>query len=132
MGDSSGHLPPVLGQAVSCLHVCTQAYARSLPDAPELADITAVDLNGRADMDVDGGAAAGRGKKRKRLYEDHRPMSSIAAGIKQGTLHQARPPADLLQTCVDHTRLCCACKGPLCWVLLTSTWVRRTQIRLQT
>ena len=71
-----------------------QAYAKSLPDAPELADITAVDLNGRADMDVDGGGAAGRGQKRKRLYEDHRPMSSIAAGIKQGALHQVRPPAD--------------------------------------
>ena len=68
-----------------------QAYAKSLPDAPELADITAVDLNGRADMDVDSGGAAGRGHKRKRLYEDHRPMSSIAAGIKQGALHQARP-----------------------------------------
>ena len=31
-----------------------QAYAKGLPDAPELADITAVDLSGRADMDVDG------------------------------------------------------------------------------
>ena len=71
-----------------------QAYAKSLPDAPELADITAVGLNGQADMDIDGGAAAARGKKRKRLYEDHRPMSSIAAGIKQGALHQVRPPGD--------------------------------------
>ena len=40
-------------------------------------------------MDIDGGAAS-KGKKRKRIYEDHRPMSSIAAGIKQGTLHQVR------------------------------------------
>lgn len=71
-----------------------QAYARSLPDAPELADITAIDSNGRADMDVDGGGAPGRGQKRKRLYEDHRPMSSVAAGIKQGALHQVRLPQD--------------------------------------
>ena len=40
-------------------------------------------------MDINGGAVA-KGKKRKRIYEDHRPMSSIAAGIKQGTLHQVR------------------------------------------
>lgn len=40
-------------------------------------------------MDIDGGAAS-KGRKRKRIYEDHRPMSSIAAGIKQGTLHQVR------------------------------------------
>ncbi len=64
-----------------------QAYARNLPNAPELADITAVDSNGQAAMDIDGGAVS-KGKKRKRIYEDHRPMSSIAAGIKQGTLHQ--------------------------------------------
>ncbi|CAL5222204.1 g4534 [Coccomyxa viridis] len=64
-----------------------QAYARSLPDAPELADITAVESNGQAAMDIDGGAVS-KGKKRKRIYEDHRPMSSIAAAIKQGTLHQ--------------------------------------------
>ena len=64
-----------------------QAYARSLPDAPELADITAVEANGQAAMDIDGGAVS-KGKKRKRIYEDHRPMSSITAGIKQGTLHQ--------------------------------------------
>jgi len=38
-------------------------------------------------MDIDGGAVS-KGKKRKRIYEDHRPMSSVAAGIKQGTLHQ--------------------------------------------
>ena len=66
-----------------------QAYARSLPDAPELADITAVGSNEQEAMDIDGGAAS-KGRKRKRIYEDHRPMSSIAAGIKQGTLHQVR------------------------------------------
>lgn len=66
-----------------------QAYARTLPDAPELADITAVEANGQAAMDIDGGAVP-KGRKRKRIYEDHRPMSSVAAGIKQGTLHQAR------------------------------------------
>ncbi len=72
---------------ISDIKVAMQAYARSLPDAPELADITAVESNGQAAMDIDGGAVS-KGKKRKRIYEDHRPMSSIAAAIKQGTLHQ--------------------------------------------
>ncbi len=52
-----------------------------------MADITAVGSDGQEAMDIDGQAAS-KGKKRKRIYEDHRPMSSIAAGIKQGSLHQ--------------------------------------------
>ena len=88
------HAMPWLWADCNACAACMQAYAKSLPDAPELADITAVDLNGQADMDADGAGAAARGKKRKRLYEDHRPMSSIAAGIKQGALHQVRPPGD--------------------------------------
>lgn len=30
----------------------------------------------------------GRPAKRQRIYEDHRPMSFISEGIKQGRLHQ--------------------------------------------
>lgn len=29
-------------------------------------------------------------KKRRRVYEDHRPMSELTEGIKHGTLHQVR------------------------------------------
>lgn len=75
-----------------------QAYARSLADHPELADLVAGEANGEQGVEVDGAAAEGRGAKRKRIYEDHRPMSSITAGIKAGTLHQVRgccaPQAD--------------------------------------
>ena len=67
-----------------------QAYARSLADHPELADLVAGEANGEEGMEVDGAGAEGRGAKRKRIYEDHRPMSSITAGIKAGTLHQVR------------------------------------------
>ena len=79
-----------------------QAYARSLPDAPELADITAVEASGPATMDIDGSGNGGaaKGQKRKRIYEDHRPMSSIAAGIKQGTLHQVPYSAQKNNLCV--------------------------------
>ena len=68
-----------------------QAYARSLTDEPDLADLVAGEANGEEGMEVDDGVA-GKGAKRKRIYEDHRPMSSITAGIKAGTLHQVRSP----------------------------------------
>jgi exoribonuclease R len=87
------------------LQTLAQAYARSLSDAPELADITAVGSNGQEGMDIDGGAAS-KGKKRKRIYEDHRPMSSIAAGIKQGTLHQVRMHARTCQSGMQVSTLC--------------------------
>ena len=77
-----------------------QAYARSRTDAPELADLVAGGggedaATGDVDMaDAPNGQAAGqsgqRGAKRARIFEDHRPMSAITAGIKAGTLHQVR------------------------------------------
>ncbi len=67
-----------------------QAYARGLTDQPELADLVAGEANGEEGMEIDTGA--GRSVKRKRIYEDHRPMSSITAGIKAGTLHQVLHP----------------------------------------
>lgn len=65
----------------------TQTYARSLKETPELVDLVAAAANGEEAMDVDS-AAPGKGTKRKRIYDDHRPMSSITTGIKAGTLHQ--------------------------------------------
>lgn len=44
------------------------------------------EANGEYPMEVDGGSS--KGAKRKRMYEDHRPMSTVTAGIKAGTLHQ--------------------------------------------
>jgi hypothetical protein len=78
-----------------------QAYARSRTDAPELADLVAGGGGGEdasigdVDMaDAPNGQPAGqsgqRGAKRARIFEDHRPMSAITAGIKAGTLHQVR------------------------------------------
>jgi exosome complex exonuclease DIS3/RRP44 len=76
-------------------------YARlRAADAPELADLVAA---GRAGGDAaadaaaaaadaadgpGGRGAAGRGGKRRRVYEDHRPMSEVTAGIKAGRYHQ--------------------------------------------
>jgi exosome complex exonuclease DIS3/RRP44 len=68
-------------------HVCWQAYARSLKDMPELVDLVAASADAEQEMDVDS-LPPGKNAKRKRIYEDHRPMSSITAGIKNGTLHQ--------------------------------------------
>ena len=53
-------------------------------------------------------------------------MSSIAAGIKQGALHQARPGLAMRQ----HRHWpCCACEVPLCLILPTSTGVWRMRDR---
>lgn len=35
-----------------------------------------------------GGGGKGRAAKRQRVYEEHRPMSDITAGIKTGRYHQ--------------------------------------------
>ena len=61
-----------------------QAYARSRSDVPELMDIVAVNANTELPVDEEGQRAA----KRQRLYADHKPMSSISEGMKQGRLHQ--------------------------------------------
>ena len=70
-----------------------QAYARGRTDCAELADLVAAGASGEAGDDAGttgGGAAGGKAAKRKRIYEDHRPMSEVTAGIRAGRLHQAR------------------------------------------
>lgn len=69
-------------------------------DAPELVDLVAAG----AAAEKDNGAVEvvnGKGAKRKRVYEDHRPMSDITAGIKRGIYHQARvfPARSCALTC---------------------------------
>ena len=61
-----------------------QAYAKSRSDKPELMDIVAVNAANEQQMDADINRAA----KRQRIYEDHRPMSVITGGMKNGRLHQ--------------------------------------------
>ena len=39
-----------------------------------------------------------KGAKRKRIFDDHRPMSAITAGIKQGALHQVPANAERFKT----------------------------------
>lgn len=63
-----------------------QAYARSRTDRPELADIVAVNATAELPADEDGQRAA----KRQRIYPDHKAMSSIIEGMRQGRLHQVR------------------------------------------
>lgn len=68
-------------------------YARSrAAEAPELPDLVAAGRNGD-NGDVDAAAEAGgregaRGGKRRRVYEDHKAMSEVTAGIKGGRYHQ--------------------------------------------
>ena len=69
---------------------CAQAYAGMRKDTPDLVDLVAA---GAAAEKENGGASegqAGKGSKRKRIYEDHRPLADITAGIKRGIYHQAR------------------------------------------
>ncbi|KAL4433106.1 hypothetical protein ABPG77_006533 [Micractinium sp. CCAP 211/92] len=73
-------------------------YARlRAEDAPELQDL--VSAAAAAPGDAAGGAAPGgggdaggggkgRAAKRQRVYEEHRPMSEVTAGIKAGRYHQ--------------------------------------------
>ena len=80
-------------------HCRVQAYARSRTDAPELVDLVAGGGggggantgNGVADVDMADAPGGQKGAKRKRIFDDHRPMSAITAGIKAGALHQVRP-----------------------------------------
>lgn len=43
-------------------------------------------------------AGSQRGVKRKRVYDEHRPMSDITNGIKSGTYHQVIILADPVHT----------------------------------
>ncbi|KAL3151102.1 hypothetical protein ABBQ38_012969 [Trebouxia sp. C0009 RCD-2024] len=75
-----------------------QAYAKLRTDTPELLDLVAqfAGQNLTDDpMAVDGSSTAPaanpggqKGSKRKRVYDEHRPMSDIQNGIKSGTYHQ--------------------------------------------
>lgn len=87
------------------------AYTRQrATEQPELQDLVAAAVAARGEdeqqqQQEDGGSAAagaavgggsgagkhkerGRSAKRQRVYEDHRPMSDITAGIKAGRYHQ--------------------------------------------
>ncbi len=76
--------------AVAAGRAC-QAYARSRTDCAELADLVAAGAGAEGEEGVPWAAGTGgKPAKRKRVYEDHRPMSEVAAGLKAGRLHQAR------------------------------------------
>eukprot|EP00803_Ostreobium_quekettii_P005055 evm.model.scf_416.5 EVM.evm.TU.scf_416.5 scf_416:66259-78048(-) len=62
-----------------------QEYARMRTDDKELLDLAA--HWGQQEFDEDD-ESEGKSKKRRRIYEDHRPLSSLTQGIKNGTLHQ--------------------------------------------
>lgn len=72
------------------------AYARlRAGDAPELQDLVAAAAAARGDAEGGagpagggGGGGKGRAAKRQRVYEEHRPMSEVTAGIKAGRYHQ--------------------------------------------
>ncbi|KAL4428262.1 hypothetical protein ABPG75_002351 [Micractinium tetrahymenae] len=77
----------------------TAAYTRQrASDAPELQDLVAAAAAARGDAEGDaaaeggkdagGGGGKGRAAKRQRVYEEHRPMSEVTAGIKAGRYHQ--------------------------------------------
>ena len=75
----------------------TAAYARmrAAEGQAELQDLVAAAVEARKDGEgVEGGAGgSGGGKgarapKRQRVYEEHRPMSEVVAGIKAGRYHQ--------------------------------------------
>lgn len=63
---------------------CLQAYAKTRTDKPELVDVVAVNAANEQLMDTDSKRAA----KRQRIHEDHKPMSAITEGMKQGRFHQ--------------------------------------------
>lgn len=75
----------------------TAAYAHMrAAEQPELQDLVAAALEARKDDNAAGGSGEtggsgsgkGRAAKRQRVYEDHKHMSEIAAGIKAGRYHQ--------------------------------------------
>lgn len=85
--------------AVSSLEYAKQRAA----DAPELADLVTAAAAREAAAGAaerregpggeDGGGGGGRAAKKRRVYEEHKPMSEITAGIKEGRFHQVRGPA---------------------------------------
>ncbi|KAL6771469.1 hypothetical protein ACKKBG_A26505 [Auxenochlorella protothecoides x Auxenochlorella symbiontica] len=68
-------------EAMSCA-----AYARLREDVPELSDLVSAGLATQAEQrEVGGGAGP---KKKRRVFEDHKPLSEVTAGIKAGRYHQ--------------------------------------------
>ena len=74
-----------------------QAYARMRADAPELVDIVAANADSELATEEEAGAA--RGAKRQRIYDDHKPMSTVTEGMKQGKLHQVRAWPSMQHAC---------------------------------
>jgi hypothetical protein len=69
------------------------AYAKQrAAEQPELQDLVAAAAAAREDGEQGGSAPGegdkGRAAKRQRVYEEHRPMSEVTAGIKAGRYHQ--------------------------------------------
>lgn len=74
------------------------AYARlRASEQPELQDLVAAAVESRKESEAgeggvgtSGGGKGGQGRapKRQRVYEEHRPMSEVVAGIKAGRYHQ--------------------------------------------
>ena len=73
-------------------------------DTPELVDIAAANADSELATEEEAGAA--RSSKRQRIYDDHKPMSAITEGMKQGKLHQVRAWPSMQHGCVS-------CRGTL-------------------
>lgn len=69
------------------LAASTREYAEARKATnPMLVDLVVASSVGESNMKVD--ADGGRNSKRQRIYEEHKPMSEITVGLKQGRLHQ--------------------------------------------
>ncbi|KAK9797008.1 hypothetical protein WJX73_004308 [Symbiochloris irregularis] len=64
-----------------------QGYAQMRKDTPELVDLVAAGVTAEKE-NLASDSQGGKGAKRKRIYEDHRPTAAITAGIKRGIYHQ--------------------------------------------
>lgn len=57
-------------------------------DTPDLVDLVAAGVTAEKE-NVAAESQGGKSAKRQRIYEDHRPVAAITAGIKRGIYHQA-------------------------------------------
>lgn len=79
------HLPTTLQPPANHLPTTSQPTTQDLVAAGAAAD------EGDAAGEGDGGAGpadGGRAAKRKRLFEEHRSAAEVAAGVREGRLHQ--------------------------------------------
>ncbi|KAK9823835.1 hypothetical protein WJX72_005833 [[Myrmecia] bisecta] len=65
--------------------ISIQAYAKSRTECPELMDLVAA---GNLEDEAETAASRAKHAKRARIYEDHRGMADITAGLKAGKYHQ--------------------------------------------